>query len=147
MSEQVPELTRGELLVLLRQYDQYIQHANDEDRYSEGWMPVCIEEFLGSEASMEVDNTPPACKVVVALEPFGQWRVLFATEDTRVIVVDRRRVEEHRSEEVLSHQDELALTPDNPLQEAMCDDLAEAIQNGEVSVEQINLLLTNNQVD
>jgi len=73
--------------------------------------------------------------------------VLFAIEDTRVIVVDRRRVEEHRSEEVLSHQDELALTPDNPLQEAMCDDLAEAIQNGEVSVEQINLLLTNNQVD
>ena len=143
----VDTLTRGELLVLLRQYDQYIQHANDEDRYREGWMPVCIEEFLGAEAQLVVDNTPPPCKVVVALEPWGKWCVLFATEDTRVIVVDNRRAEEHRSERVLDYQDEHALTPDSPLQEVLCDALAEQIQKGEVSVDQINLITLNQTTD
>ena len=39
------KLNKEELLDLLIAYDSYIQYANDEQRYSEGFYPVCIEEF------------------------------------------------------------------------------------------------------
>lgn len=42
-------LTSKELLDLLYCYDEYIQDANDEDRYREGWLPVCINEFYDNE--------------------------------------------------------------------------------------------------
>ena len=144
MKDQINELTRGELLSLLQQYDQYIQQANDEDKYRDGWFPVCIEEFLGSEAQDRVDNSVGPCKVVVALEPFGKWRLLLASEDTRVIVVDRRRGVERSSDRVLDHQDELACQPGCKLHEALSDELSTELQNSEVSPEEINqALLTN----
>jgi hypothetical protein len=43
------ELPKGELLSLLHAYDRYIQEANDENRYREGWFPVCISEFYDNE--------------------------------------------------------------------------------------------------
>lgn len=40
------KLNKEELLELLNTYDNYIQNANDDDRYKhEGFYPVCIEEF------------------------------------------------------------------------------------------------------
>ena len=43
------DISREELLDLLKAYDKYIQEANDEDRYAEGWYPVCINEFYDNE--------------------------------------------------------------------------------------------------
>ena len=40
------KLNKKELLELLDAYDDYIQDANDDDRYKGGdFYPVCIEEF------------------------------------------------------------------------------------------------------
>jgi hypothetical protein len=43
------EITREELLALLAAYDEYIQQANDEDRFEGGWRPVCLNEFYDNE--------------------------------------------------------------------------------------------------
>lgn len=43
------ELDKNTLLKLIESYDAYIQDANDENRYEEGWLPVCIEEYLNCE--------------------------------------------------------------------------------------------------
>ncbi len=42
-------LNKAGLLDLLREYDSYIQNANDEDLYKSGWRPVCIEEYYDCE--------------------------------------------------------------------------------------------------
>lgn len=34
---------------LIADYDEYIQLANDEDKYRSGWQPVCINEFYDNE--------------------------------------------------------------------------------------------------
>ena len=39
------DLSKDELLSLLKAYDEYIQDANDGDLYGNGWKPVCIKEF------------------------------------------------------------------------------------------------------
>ena len=43
------QLSRADLVDLLEAYDHYIQDANDEQRYREGWYPVCINEFYDNE--------------------------------------------------------------------------------------------------
>ena len=43
------DLTKEELLSLLKAYDGYIQDANDGDLYQDGWKPVCIEEFYHND--------------------------------------------------------------------------------------------------
>lgn len=43
--EELKDLSKKELLHLIESYDSYIQDANDEDLYTEGWRPACIEEF------------------------------------------------------------------------------------------------------
>ena len=46
----IPEdIDRATLLVLLRRYDQYVQDVNDENRYQDGWFPVCLNEFYDVE--------------------------------------------------------------------------------------------------
>jgi hypothetical protein len=47
------DLTQAELRDFLRSYDQYIQDANDEDRFRSGWRPVCIHEYLNNEFAEE----------------------------------------------------------------------------------------------
>jgi len=42
-------LNKNELLELLRVYDKYIQNANDDNRYKDGWYPVCISEFYKND--------------------------------------------------------------------------------------------------
>jgi len=42
-------ISREEALELLREYDIYIQEANDEDKFESGWRPVCINEFYDNE--------------------------------------------------------------------------------------------------
>ena len=43
------DMEREELEALIFHYDQYIQEANDEDKYNSGWRPVCIDEFIDCE--------------------------------------------------------------------------------------------------
>ena len=42
-------LSRTELLDLMYWYNEYIQEANDFDKYKDGWYPVCIAEFYDCE--------------------------------------------------------------------------------------------------
>lgn len=51
------KLNKKELLELLKAYDEYILDSNDGDRYSDGFYPVCIEEFyLNDFEYWRVDN-------------------------------------------------------------------------------------------
>ena len=43
------ELDITELMALLIAYDDYIQDANDGDRYSDGFKPVCVSEFYTND--------------------------------------------------------------------------------------------------
>lgn len=43
------DINKNELLELIIAYDEYIQDANDGDRYSDGFYPVCMEEFYMNE--------------------------------------------------------------------------------------------------
>lgn len=45
----VSDLSSFMKTMLIEAYDKYIQDANDEDKYKEGWYPVCINEFLNSK--------------------------------------------------------------------------------------------------
>lgn len=38
-----------EIISLIKEYDKYIQEANEENKYAEGWFPVCISEFYNNE--------------------------------------------------------------------------------------------------
>ncbi|AMN31046.1 hypothetical protein [Clostridium perfringens] len=42
-------LSKEELLEVVKEYDRYIQDANEEDLYIEGWKPVCVEEFYNND--------------------------------------------------------------------------------------------------
>ena len=46
------DLTKPQLRELIEQYDQYIQNANDENLFDTGWRPVCMAEFLDSDADI-----------------------------------------------------------------------------------------------
>ena len=43
------KLNRAELVELVQAYDDYIQDANDGELYSDGWKPVCINEFYQND--------------------------------------------------------------------------------------------------
>lgn len=45
----IGDLSKEELLDLLSEYDSYIQYANEENSFAEGWRPVCINEFYDCE--------------------------------------------------------------------------------------------------
>lgn len=45
MNEFLKTLSKEELIELLNIYDEYIQSANEDNFYSTGWKPVCIDEF------------------------------------------------------------------------------------------------------
>jgi len=42
-------LSKDELIKILHAYDGYIQDANENNRYQEGWFPVCLSEFIDNE--------------------------------------------------------------------------------------------------
>lgn len=50
------ELNKKELYDLVIHYDKYIQGANNENLYKEGWFPVCIREFYDNEYQEVLDN-------------------------------------------------------------------------------------------
>jgi len=49
--ESLEDLTYDELTRLIKQYNNYILEANDENRYEEGWRPVCVMEFANNDAT------------------------------------------------------------------------------------------------
>lgn len=48
-SYNIMDLDRDSLEDLIISYDSYIQEANDNDYYSEGWRPVNIHEYYNNE--------------------------------------------------------------------------------------------------
>lgn len=42
-------LNKKEIIELIEAYNEYIQDANDGELYSDGWKPVCIEEFYNND--------------------------------------------------------------------------------------------------
>jgi len=47
------DVTIKTLLNLISKYNDYIQSANDDDRYATGWYPCCIDEFYDNEFQEE----------------------------------------------------------------------------------------------
>ena len=43
------------LITLINSYDKYIQEANEEDYYLDGWKPVCISEYFNNEFQEEIE--------------------------------------------------------------------------------------------
>ena len=43
------DIPKVELVALLESYDQYIQEANEKQKYDIGWLPVCLNEFYDNE--------------------------------------------------------------------------------------------------
>lgn len=46
------ELLQDQIL----EYNNYIQEANDENKYADGWYPVCFEEFCDNDYKLIVNN-------------------------------------------------------------------------------------------
>ncbi len=49
LQQQLGELEAEELGRIIAAYDEYIQDANDENRFAEGWRPCCVAEFIDNE--------------------------------------------------------------------------------------------------
>lgn len=47
--EFLKDLDNETIISLIEAYDEYIQDANDENKYRYGWNPVCIEEFYNND--------------------------------------------------------------------------------------------------
>lgn len=47
--DDIMELDRETLEDVISCYDSYIQDANDNDYYSDGWRPVSIQEYYNNE--------------------------------------------------------------------------------------------------
>ncbi len=45
----IKEMNEPILRRLIEEYDKYIQEANEEEKYADGWKPVCIQEFADCE--------------------------------------------------------------------------------------------------
>lgn len=63
------ELTEREKVECAKAYDKYIQQANEEDKYFDGWKPVCLDEFADNEWK-EVCDLERICKNICC-EYFG----------------------------------------------------------------------------
>lgn len=50
-------LSRDELIELIKAYNSYIQDANDGELYSDGWKPVCVNEFYDNDFEFWKDGT------------------------------------------------------------------------------------------
>lgn len=48
------DLNANQALMLMRSYSDYIQIANEENKYQSGWMPVSIGEYYGAEFEQEL---------------------------------------------------------------------------------------------
>lgn len=62
------DLSQRDLADVLRAYDVYIQDANDEDKFHEGWRPVCLAEFYQSDYAGEKLAVPVEAEEPVATE-------------------------------------------------------------------------------
>lgn len=49
-------LSKEQLIDLLIKYNDYIQEANEENHYQEGWFPVSIYEFYENEYKEDVNK-------------------------------------------------------------------------------------------
>lgn len=48
-SYNVYDLSRDEFEDVVKSYDDYIQDANENDYYSEGWRPVSLDEYYNND--------------------------------------------------------------------------------------------------
>jgi hypothetical protein len=47
---------KEELVIIMNEYDEYIQEANDNNKYDDGWLPVCISEFIQNDLLYVLEN-------------------------------------------------------------------------------------------
>ena len=47
--DKLKKMSREMLIKLIYAYDDYIQNANDDDRYADGFKPVCVAEYIDCE--------------------------------------------------------------------------------------------------
>lgn len=50
------DITYRELIALATAYDRYIQDANEQDRYHEGFYPVSMAEFYDNEFLLQEES-------------------------------------------------------------------------------------------
>lgn len=50
------DITYRELIALATAYDKYIQDANEQDSYREGFYPVSLAEFYDNEVLLQEEN-------------------------------------------------------------------------------------------
>lgn len=70
-------IQQPELMRLLKAYDNYIQRASDEDLYTSGWRPVCLNEFYDCEFQ-ELEKRTWSVELGVAWshgDDHGEWEV------------------------------------------------------------------------
>lgn len=49
-------LSKKEMVTVLAMYEDYIREANRENRYQEGWCPVCLNEYVDTEYSEYLED-------------------------------------------------------------------------------------------
>lgn len=84
-------LSKEELLDLLTRYDEYIQEANDDDRYSDGWYPVCLNEFYDCEYQMLKSELTENQPTIVVIDD-GDVSIINQSNQN-VAVVDAARIQ------------------------------------------------------
>lgn len=80
----IHELGRSELEYLVELYDTYIESANDGDLYSEGWYPVCINEYLNNDFLEILEETG----YTLEEDHVGVYRMVEIDKMRRVILMD-----------------------------------------------------------
>ena len=50
------DITYRELIALATAYDKYIQDANEQDSYHEGFYPVSVAAFYDNEVLLQEEN-------------------------------------------------------------------------------------------
>lgn len=47
--DELEQKSKSELIDIIVAYDNYIQEANEENKYKEEWYPVCVSEFINND--------------------------------------------------------------------------------------------------
>lgn len=55
-NDSVYVLSRDKFEDVVESYDRYIQDANENDYYSDGWRPVCLEEYYSNEYNEDMEG-------------------------------------------------------------------------------------------
>ena len=43
------KMPKVEMIALLVEYDKYLEEAREQEKFADGWIPVCLAEFYDEE--------------------------------------------------------------------------------------------------